>query len=190
MKTGLRILGLDDGPFNRNSDTKTVMVGVLMRLNSYIEGISINNITIDGTDSTETILSMLNGRFRNNINFIMSNGITFAGFNIMDISLINEITGTPIISITRRKPDIDSMISALKLHFPDYKERVELIKNTSVNKIEYDGKTLYINCSGTSIENALYLIKKTTIMGNIPEPVRMAHLIATAIIHGESYGKT
>ncbi len=190
MKNGLRILGLDDGPFNRNSDTKTVMVGVLMRLNSYVEGISIGTITVDGTDATETIQSMLNGRFRNNINFIMSNGITFGGFNIMDIAMLNHATGIPIISITRKKPDIDSMFSALKLHFPDYIEKIKLIKQTSVNKIEYDRKILYINCSGISVDDALYVVKKTTIMGNMPEPVRMAHLIATAMVRGESYGKT
>ena len=43
MKSGLRILGLDDGPFKRDSDTKTVLVGVLMRVNSYVEGISVRN---------------------------------------------------------------------------------------------------------------------------------------------------
>lgn len=190
MKSGLRVLGLDDGPFNRNSDTKTVMVGVLMRLNSYVEGISTGTIKVDGMDSTETIISMLNGRFSKDIDFIMSNGITFGGFNIMDIRMINRLTGIPIISITRKKPDMDSMFSALKLHFSDYMQRIELLKNSSINKIEYSGKALYVNCCGISVNDALYLIKKTTIMGNIPEPVRMAHLIATAIVSGESYGKT
>ncbi|MEM4834886.1 MAG: DUF99 family protein [Ferroplasma sp.] len=190
MKSGLRILGLDDGPFKRDSDTKTVLVGVLMRVNSYVEGISVRNITVDGIDSTETILSMVYGRFREDIDFIMSNGITFAGFNIMDISTINQATGIPIISITRKKPDMDSMFSALELHFSDYAERIEILKKTSVNEIGYDGKKLYINCSGISQNEAIYLIKKTTVMGNIPEPIRIAHLIATAIINGESHGKT
>ena len=85
---------------------------------------------------------------------------------------------------------MDSMFSALELHFSDYAERIEILKKTSVNEIGYDGKKLYINCSGISQNEAIYLIKKTTVMGNIPEPIRMAHLIATAIINGESHGKT
>ncbi|WP_337860968.1 DUF99 family protein [Ferroplasma sp.] len=190
MKSGLRILGIDDGPFNKDSDKTTVLVGVLMRLNSYVEGISIETINVDGTDATQKILSMASGRFMEEIDFIMSNGVTFGGFNIMDVNSIHETTGIPVISITRKEPDLDSMFSALKLHFPDYKERTEILKKNSVNKIEYEGKTLYINCSGININDAAHLIKKTTIMGNIPEPVRMAHLIATAIINGESHGKT
>lgn len=190
MKNGLRVLGLDDGPFNRDSSNTTVLVGVLMRLNSYIEGISVETINIDGMDVTQKILSMASGRFVQEIDFIMSNGVTFGGFNIMDAGLISETTGIPVISITRKQPDLESMFSALKLHFPDYMERIKILKSNAVNKIEYDKKTLYINCSGISIRDAISLIRKTTIMGNIPEPVRMAHLIATAIINGESHGKT
>ena len=39
------------------------------------------------------------------------------------------------------------------------------------------------------LEEAKEIIKLSTIRGVIPEPIRMAHLIASGITRGESYGK-
>ena len=189
MKSGLRVLGLDDGPFQKFRDATTVIVGVIMRLDSYVEGISVRDIKVDGMDCTETVMSMIKGRFKDDIDFIMSNGITFAGFNILDITEINEATGIPVIAITRKKPSMESIFSALSLHFKDGEERIKIIKKTSVDEINYGDKTLYINRAGISLNDAVALIKKTTYTGNIPEPVRMAHLIATAIKNKESHGR-
>ena len=119
----------------------------------------------------------------------MSNGITFAGFNILDITGINEATGIPVIAITRKKPSMESIFSALSLHFKDGEERIKIIKKTSVDEIKYPDKLLYINRAGISMNDAVMLIKKATHTGNIPEPVRMAHLIATAIKNKESHGR-
>ena len=58
-----------------------------------------------------------------------------------------------------------------------------------MDEIKYWDKTLYINRAGISLNDAVALIKKTTYTGNIPEPVRMAHLIATAIKNKESHGR-
>jgi len=40
-----------------------------------------------------------------------------------------------------------------------------------------------------SIKEAKEIIKLSTIRGVIPEPIRVAHLIASGITRGESYGK-
>lgn len=189
MKNGLRILGIDDGPFSKNIDKKTILVGVLMKFDSYIEGITIKKIDIDGINVNENILSMFNGRFNKEINFIMTNGITFGGFNIMDISLINEKTNIPVISIVRKKPDLESIYNALKKHFDDYDYRINLINKSFPEKITINNNDLYINFKGINLFDVKNIIKKTIKMGNIPEPIRMAHIIATAIIKGESYGK-
>ena len=189
MKSGLRVLGLDDGPFQKFIDANTVLVGIIMRLNFYVEGISVRGITVDGMDSTETVMSMLNSRFKDDIDFIMSNGITFAGFNILDITEINEKTGIPVIAITRKKPSIENIFNALSLHFKDAEQRIKTIKKTSVDEIKFVNRALYINRSGISLNDAVMLINKTTYMGNIPEPIRMAHLVATAIKNKESHGR-
>ncbi len=53
--------------------------------------------------------------------------------------------------------------------------------------VTVNGRNLYINHAGIDYDSAVLVIKKTLKMGNIPEPVRMAHLIATAIKTGESH---
>ncbi len=189
MKHGLRVLGLDDGPFNKFTDIKTVIVGVIMRMNYPVEGISVREITVDGMDSTEIAMSMIQGRFRDDIDFVMSNGITFAGFNILDIQGIYRKTGIPVIAITRKNPSIENISRALLLHFKDSEERIKIIRKTPVDEIVYGNKTLYINRAGIELNDAATLIRNTASTGNIPEPVRIAHLIATAIINKESHGR-
>ncbi|WMT51602.1 MAG: DUF99 family protein [Ferroplasma sp.] len=189
MKHGLRVLGLDDGPFNKFTDIKTVIVGVIMRLNYPVEGISVREITVDGMDSTEIVMSMIRGRFRGDIDFVMCNGITFAGFNILDIQKVYSKTGIPVIAVTRKNPSIEKISRALLLHFKDSEERIKIITETPVDKIGYGDRILYINRAGIELNRAVELIKNTVNTGNIPEPVRMAHLIATAIINKESHGR-
>ncbi len=189
MKHGLRVLGLDDGPFNKFTDIKTVIVGVIMRMNYPVEGISVREITVDGMDSTEIAMSMIQGRFLDDIDFVMSNGITFAGFNILDIQGIYRKTGIPVIAITRKNPSIENISRALLLHFKDSEERIKIIRKTPVDEIVYGNKTLYINRAGIELNDAATLIRNTASTGNIPEPVRIAHLIATAIINKESHGR-
>jgi endonuclease V-like protein UPF0215 family len=48
---------------------------------------------------------------------------------------------------------------------------------------------IYVKCTGISIEEAKEIIKISTIRGVLPEPLRVAHIIASGIIRGESYGK-
>ena len=48
---------------------------------------------------------------------------------------------------------------------------------------------IYIKCAGISLQETEELIRLSTIRGVIPEPIRVAHLIASGIIRGESYGK-
>jgi endonuclease V-like protein UPF0215 family len=189
MKHGLRVLGLDDGPFKKFVDTKTVLVGVIMRMNYPVEGISVREITVDGMDSTETVMSMIHSRFRDDIDFVMSNGITFAGFNIFDIQEINWETGIPVIAVTRKKPSLENISSALSHHFKDGEERIKIITKIPVDEIRCGYRTLYINRAGIELNDAVTLIRNTASTGNIPEPVRLAHLIATAIINKESHGR-
>ncbi|KPV45846.1 MULTISPECIES: DUF99 family protein [Acidiplasma] len=189
MKKGIRILGIDDGPFKKNVDKETILTGVLIKPDGYIEGILLRTIAVDGTDVNEKILSMVNGRFLREINIIMTNGITFGGFNVMDIEKINNNTGIPVISIIRKKPDIDSIKSALEKHFIDHDYRFNIINKNLPVLVTVNGRNLYINHAGIDYDSAVLVIKKTLKMGNIPEPVRMAHLIATAIKTGESHGR-
>ncbi len=186
-----RVFGIDDGPFNRDRDKETFIVGVMARFDGYVEGIATRTVEIDGTDSTEKLLSMFQSHFASQIDYIMLNGVTLGGFNICDITEINRQTGRPVVSITRRKPDLDEMKSALRKHFDDYEERISILEKTSPRAISLkSGKIVYANIISLSDQEASELISKTIIRGNMPEAIRLAHMIAGAMKNGENKGRS
>jgi endonuclease V-like protein UPF0215 family len=109
--------------------TQVPVVGVVFRGCKWIEGVLSTNITVDGLDATEKIGAMLqaSGHYRQ-IRVIMLNGVTFGGFNVVDINALSKATGLPVIAVTEKKPDLDQVRSALQ-HLPDFELRWQAILN-------------------------------------------------------------
>jgi uncharacterized protein len=189
MKKQIRILGIDDGPFTFK-DTKTVLIGTIMRGGSYLECILRKYISIDGTDATKICSEMITTtRFYKQLKTIMIDGVTLGGFNVLDINQLYDITNIPIITITRDKPDLKKIKSALQKHIPNWQDRYLILKQGKLHKIITLHNPIYIKYIGLSLEEAKDIINLSTIRGVIPEPLRIAHLIASGISKGESYGK-
>ena len=188
MKKEIRIAGIDDMPFSFR-DKKTGIVGVIMRGGKYLEGVLKGEVTIDGMDSTDEIINMI-GRSRHlqQLKIIMVDGIALGGFNVIDGNRIYEEIGIPVITITREKPDMEKILEALRKHFEDWKERWNLINNGKLHEIKLN-YTIYAKFFGIDMEEGIETIKIATIRGAIPEPIRIAHLIATGIKKGESKGR-
>ena len=72
-------------------------------------------IAVDGFDATQKISTMITSspHYRQ-LRVIMLNGITFAGFNIVDVKALNAATKLPVITVTREKPNLDKIRKALK----------------------------------------------------------------------------
>ena len=49
--------------------------------------------------------------------------------------------------------------------------------------------TIYVQRVGLSTREAAGLVRATTLHGNLPEPLRLAHLIAGAYVTGQSRGR-
>lgn len=189
MKKQIRILGIDDSPFNFNQKFSTI-IGVVMRGGQYLDCVLSRSITVDGIDSTNVCIDMVNkSRFKEQLRAILIDGIAFGGFNIVNIKELFNETGIPIISITRDEPNYESMKKALMNNFKNWKSRFNMIKEGDLHKINTNYKPIYIKYVGISYIEAKEIIELSTIRGVIPEPIRIAHLIASGITRGESYGK-
>ncbi|MGP6220352.1 endonuclease dU [Caldiplasma sukawensis] len=172
MKKGIRILGIDDGPFSRNNNRNTVLIGVLFRQN-IIEKVLIDLIKVDGDDSTDKIITMINEA--SNCDVVMLQGVTFAGFNIVDIHAVTEKTGKKVFSVITRKPDIESMINALKKH--NMKNKIDLLKQIPLKEVTVLERTYYINSENIS-DNFIKEVMNICVKNGIrPEPLRLADLI-------------
>ncbi|MGC8582026.1 MAG: DUF99 family protein [Thermoplasmata archaeon] len=189
MKNNIRIFAIDDSPF-RFSDKDTYAVGVICRLPVYIEGINIFSVDVDGNDSTEKIISVVNqSRFKENIKAIIVNGIALAGFNVIDIASIYAKTDIPVVTVSRKIPDMNTIKKTLEKKFIDWKDKWKLIKKNEIHIMERGVHRLSFSYIGIEEKNARDLIEKSIYKGNYPEALRIAHIIASAIKKGESKGK-
>jgi len=190
MKSQLRILGIDDSPF-RFDDEKAMVVGTIVRMPNYLEGVIKSEVTVDGTDSTETLVKMVaKSRFRDQIKLVMVDGIALAGFNVIDLGEVYSNLGIPVLTLTRDKPDLDKMKKALMKHFEDWRTRYGLITKHELRVINTEHNPLYACGIGMDWSEFEELVRTSTVRGVVPEPIRMAHLIASAMAKGESYGRS
>ncbi|MBI2084452.1 MAG: DUF99 family protein [Candidatus Aenigmarchaeota archaeon] len=190
FKSEIRILGFDDSPFKR-TDRKVLVVGVIFRGGSFLDVVLKTQVDVDGLNSTEKLIRLINSsRQKPQLKVLMFDGIAFGGFNIIDIQRLHKKTGLPIIVINRKHPDVKSVENALK-HFRDYGKRWGLIlKAGKIKSCKLkDGVMVYYQAVGLDDEEAEEIIQLSSTRSNIPEPLRVAHLIGTAMIKGESSGR-
>jgi endonuclease V-like protein UPF0215 family len=187
MKSQVRVLGIDDSPF-KFGDKEVLIVGVVMRT-GYIDGIMTTTLTVDGKDGDQKIIEMVNkSKYFEQLKVIFLDGVALGGFNVIDVEKVERKTGIPIVTVTRNKPDLESMKKALQSHFEDWERRWELINRGELKEIPTEHKPIFIRCVGIELGDAVELIRLNTVKGAIPEPLRIAHLIATAVMKGESRG--
>lgn len=188
IKKEIRILGLDDSPFPPHTTQPVMIIGTVFRAGEWLDGVLRTFIQGDGRDSTSKIISMVNQtRHKDQLGVIMLDGITFGGFNVINIQKLYETTEIPVIVIMRKYPDFNKIKKALK-HFKDWDERWKDVEDAGeVYKIE-NNEDIYIQINGIELEDAKEIIKLSTTRSAIPEPVRVAHLIASGVVTGESKG--
>ncbi|WP_297475700.1 DUF99 family protein [Thermococcus sp.] len=188
VKPQIRVVGFDDGTFSFSSKLgrgKTVLIGVVMKGSQEVVGVLSRWITVDGRDATDVMIdAVLSSRFKD-LRVILLRGVTYGGFNIVDVERIYRETDLPVVVVVRKKPDLKAMESALRKHFPDAEERIELLRGAPPLFEILPGK-LYLQAVGVDERTAEEIVRVATKTGLIPEPLRLAHMIASAVMTGES----
>ncbi len=184
MKSEIRTLGIDDGCFIPKTKGTVDIVGIVYRGADWFEGFMHSKIAIDGLDAVEKIVSMIrNSPFYRELRVIFLDGVTFGGFNVVDINNLFCLLDLPVISVTREKPDLESIRNALK-NLSDFEIRWQSIINSG-QLIEVEIREMknpiYIQIAGILPEAAKKIVKKVSTRSNIPEALRVAHLIASGL---------
>ena len=110
IKQEIRILGIDDSPFPSHTTDDVMLVGTIFRAGNWLDGVLSTYIRGDGTDATEKIVSMVqNSRNLGQLGVIMLDGITFGGFNLVNIREIFEATKVPVIVVMRKIPNLKAL---------------------------------------------------------------------------------
>jgi len=184
IKPEIRVLGVDDGVFIPHNKGYADVVGVVFRGGYWLDGAMRTEVEVDGLDATEKIASMIIASpHYQQLRVIMLNGITFAGFNIVDIKELYNKTKLPVITVTRDKPDMEEIKKALE-NLPEKERRWQAILNAgellTVQTREGE-EPVYMQIAGITRSDAEKIVKITSTRSNIPEPLRVAHIVASGL---------
>ncbi len=184
IKPEIRVLGVDDGVFTTHAKDLVSVVGVVFRGGYWLDGVMHTNVKVDGFDATERIASMIiNSPHYKQLRIVMLDGVTFAGFNVVNIEELNKEAKLPVVAITREKPNFTEIREALK-NLPESEERWKTIQSAGeILEVFTSRKNekIYMQLSGILEEDARKIVKLTSTRSNIPEALRVAHLIASGI---------
>ncbi|MBS3808780.1 MAG: DUF99 family protein [Desulfobacterales bacterium] len=180
------VAGFDDAPFAREHRGSVRIVGTVYA-GLRFDGVLVGEIEKDGFDSAEKLASLISGsRFAGHIQLVLLQGIAFGGFNVVDVFKLSDRLGLPVLAVARRQPDMEAIKNALLGGIDRGREKWEIISR--LGPMEPIGNA-WIQRVGLSLEQAGAALKRFCLHGNIPEPLRTAHLIATAIECGQSRGQ-
>ncbi len=184
VKPEIRVLGIDDGVFTPHSKKMTDVVGVVFRGGYWLDGFMHTKVRVDGMDATEKLAEMITkSPHYPQLRVIMLDGVTLAGFNVVDLAGLHERVKLPVIAVTRDKPDLEDVRRALQ-NLSEAEKRWKIIgkagKIIRVRTREGE-EPIHIHAIGISAETAKIILKNTSTRSNIPEPLRVAHIIASGL---------
>ena len=153
-----------------------------MRRDLVIDGVAFGTATIEGDDATDSIISIYRSLDRGDINCIVLDGLIISMYNIIDGNYILKETGLPVVAITFE--DSKGLEKSIKSHFPT-KWQLKLEQYERLGQREKimlkTGKNLFVRCWGLSQHQALAILNPLTLQGSVPEPIRVAKLVARAL---------
>ncbi len=179
------VMAFDDGyfpPTFKGSVGKTLLIGVLYHEGVTISKILWDTIVVDGLGATNKIVGMVNIlKTRSEDPVIILDGITYAGFDVADPDKIYLATRIPVISFIQYPLDLERIKSALIKHFSDHETRYRVIHRTYTKAVPLitPWRVVRFYAVGITREEASSLLRELMIYSPVPEPLRIAHMIAS-----------
>ena len=182
MKDSPITIGFDDAKFKlKSSKNTTLLIGVVCQGTRMVR-VNKKEITVDGNDATQAIIDLSMQNIKH-VQYILTDSITFGGFNLIDLEKIHAETKKPVISITEREVNLQAVQEAIVKRFPNnFKEKLEMIikaGNLYHTEISTAGgiSRVFFHSKGINYDEVTSLLEKISIDTKLPEPIRMAHLI-------------
>lgn len=176
-----RVVGVDDGAFGRN-DTFAPIAAVVVSSPSYVDAIGVSRVRVDGTDGTDSVVAMVRatGAF-DGVRAVLVDGAVVGGFNVLDLDRMNDALGIPVVAVTRRPPDFPRIHAALRTWFGrDAERRWRLLRAHRLLRVPTGAEPVWAAAVGARASDAAALVRRTAVRGYWPEPLRLAHLVASA----------
>ena len=182
-KPGIRALGVAESC--RQGQRRSVLAGVVMRSEFVIDGVALGRTAVGGDDATSAIASLFTKFRRNDVNLIMVSGAILSLYNIIDVDELARRTKLPVICLTYK--ETAGIEDSIRRHFPDGAEPKllayrKLGSRTGVSL--HTGQRVFVRTAGIERDDARRVLDDFTLQGSVPEPVRVAKLLARAQLSG------
>jgi len=176
-------IGFDDAPFPRSHRGDVLVVGAVFA-GKRLEGVLSGKVRRDGANATARLSKLVVGsRFRAHLQLVLLQGIALAGFNVVDLQAMHAATGVPVLVVVRKRPDLARIRRALLQNVSGGARKWRLIEQAG--PVEPIG-AVFVQRAGLTLAEAERALVSHCTSGNLPEPLRTAHLIAGGIARGES----
>ena len=181
-KKRIRVIGFDDSPFDKQQSQKVHIAGIVCS-NTRFEGMLWGEVTKDGNDATDIIIDLIcQSKFHQQIDLVILDGIAVGGFNIIRLKDLSQNINRPCIAVMRKPPNLSAIDQALA-NFDDMEQRQADIQQAGPI-LQRNGFVFQV--VGCSDDIAALVLAQLTDTGHVPEALRLAHLIGSAIKTGES----
>jgi len=182
-KRGIRVLGIAESFLKTKPSSR--LAGVVMRKDLRVDGFGFSKISVGGDDATEGVLKIFEGLERSDINALVLNGSVISWFNIVDLDEVHEETGLPVISLTYEESE--GLEGYIREYFPHPQEKIDMYRKLGTREPVRlkTGFEVYARTFGATAEETKGLLNSFTLEGKVPEPLRVARLLARSIMREE-----
>ncbi len=179
----IRVIGFDDAHWKGQGSGDEVHVAGIVCSDTRFEGMLWNTVKRDGTDGTEGLVRMLaESKFAAQVQVILIDGITLGGCNVVDLQELFRELKIPVIAVMRKLPNLERFRYVVE-QLPDPEVRWQ--KVLAAGPIhELNGFVFQV--VGEDPEVASRVLARLTDQGKVPEALRVAHLIGSAVKLGTS----
>ncbi|HVB11883.1 MAG TPA: DUF99 family protein [Nitrososphaerales archaeon] len=181
-KKAIRVLGIAES--FRKEEKYSTLAGVVIRSDLVIDGFAHSKLKVSGSDATSSTIDLYGHLHRNDINAIMISGSVLSLYNVLDIDEIYKELKIPVVALSFSKSK-SNLVENIESRFPEKiaKGKINLLEKlgpSSRMRLE-TGYDVYVRNAGISDDLSKRLLNKFTLQGSLPEPVRVARLLAKSI---------
>ena len=185
LQTGrtIRVLGVDDAHYPDKTHGSSVNFAAVICGGTRFEGMLWGSIAKDGLDATDRMVGLVRqSKFAAQLHLVLLDGITFGGCNVVDLPAMSSELDVPVVAVMRRPPNMVTFKQVVH-SLPDSQERWR--RTEAAGEIHQLGDWVF-QCVGEQPAVVAQVLTRLTDNGKVPEALRLAHLIGSAVMLGES----
>ncbi len=183
----VKAVGVDDGYFPikcKELRCRTIVAVVLCEGLTPVD-VTIEPVTVDGLDGTEAAARSVR-RLASAPQIIFTDGVTVAGFNIIDPEALSREVSVPVIAVFKHELSLSKIRVALEKHFTDWRVRFDVIRRVygASKPLVTPWRKIRVSVFGMDLSRALDAIIALQNTSPLPEPLRLADIIASGLTRG------